>query len=187
MEEDEQDTIEALQSGHSRSTENRIYGLSMDALSGASEDILPFFLDSSTDWHKVCKVVPGGLAIPYQQAQSKHFEALKLSKAFTLGNTPSFSSSSNNNSSHPILDTDALVHQVIAKMEPLFANLANQLVQQLQPTLQDIAKKTVQQTISTRSTSPHQWIDDNLDYLTRELPPPTTPSEPLDPEDILGK
>lgn len=174
-EEDDQETIEALQSGHSRSTENRIYGLSMDALSGASEDILPFFLDSSTDWHKVCKVVPGGLAgISYQQAKSTNFEALKTSKAFTLGNTLS------SPTTHHTLDTNTLVDQVVARIEPLFTNLATLLVQQLQPTLQELVQEAIQQVASKPPTSPTQTDDDSLEYFSRNLPPPTTPSEDVD-------
>lgn len=53
------DTVEALQLGHSRSTENRIYGLSADTIDGLAEDILPLFLDVSTHWQMQCHIVPG--------------------------------------------------------------------------------------------------------------------------------
>ena len=66
--EDENETVGALQSGHSRRTENRVYALSPDALSGASEDILPLFLQASTDWQVVCEVVPGGTGSPYARS-----------------------------------------------------------------------------------------------------------------------
>ncbi|KAG2088559.1 uncharacterized protein F5147DRAFT_658677 [Suillus discolor] len=50
-EDDEQDTVvEALKAGHNRSTENRIYGRSPDALAGAPEDLLALFLQASTNW-----------------------------------------------------------------------------------------------------------------------------------------
>jgi hypothetical protein len=68
MEEDENDSVQAQQSGHSRRTENRVYGLSPDAMAGAPEDLLPLFLDASTDWQVACKVVPGGLGLTYSQA-----------------------------------------------------------------------------------------------------------------------
>ncbi|KAJ7618087.1 hypothetical protein FB45DRAFT_1103529 [Roridomyces roridus] len=54
----EQDTVSAvnaLQSGHKSSTENRVYGLSPDALAGATEDVLQLFLEASTEWQKVTK------------------------------------------------------------------------------------------------------------------------------------
>lgn len=44
LEDDKLDTVEVLQAGHNRSTENRIYDLSPDVLAGALEDLLPLFL-----------------------------------------------------------------------------------------------------------------------------------------------
>lgn len=77
VEQDEMESIEALQSGHSRQTENRVYGVSADALAGASEDILPLFLKASTDWQVECHLVPGGLPLAYSDALMDRFEALK--------------------------------------------------------------------------------------------------------------
>jgi hypothetical protein len=76
LEEDGQDTVEALQAGHTRATENRIYGLSPDALAGAAEDLLPLFLQASTNWQLLMKTVPGGLELAYTHASSKHFKEL---------------------------------------------------------------------------------------------------------------
>jgi len=56
---DDFETVTALQACHSRATENRVYGLSTDALSGAPEDILPLYLDCSTHWQVAMGVVPG--------------------------------------------------------------------------------------------------------------------------------
>ncbi|KAJ3506846.1 hypothetical protein NLJ89_g6640 [Agrocybe chaxingu] len=72
----ENESIDALQSGHTRQTENRIYGVSQDALAGASEDVLPLFLDASTDWQLQCSVVPGGLRLSYNEARMSRFEDL---------------------------------------------------------------------------------------------------------------
>ncbi|KAF8633670.1 hypothetical protein AX17_004413, partial [Amanita inopinata Kibby_2008] len=77
VEEDEMETVGALQAGHSRKTENRIYGLSPESLAGAAEDILPLYLEASTDWQIACQVVPGGLHLSYQEAESKHFAQLE--------------------------------------------------------------------------------------------------------------
>ncbi|KAF8957928.1 hypothetical protein BDZ97DRAFT_1924184 [Flammula alnicola] len=71
-----QESIQALQSGHSRQTENRIYGVSTETLGGSSDDVLPLFLDASTDWQVACKVVPGGHLLPYGKARMAYFERL---------------------------------------------------------------------------------------------------------------
>ena len=76
LDDDDKDSIPALQMGHSRATENRVYGISQEGLVGASEDLLPLFLEASTDWQVACSVVPGGLAIPYTQARVSNFPNL---------------------------------------------------------------------------------------------------------------
>lgn len=76
---DKEEDVEALQAGHTRATENRIYGLSTQSLAGAAEDVLPLFLQASISWQKHCQVVPGGKILSYQQARSssKHNLALE--------------------------------------------------------------------------------------------------------------
>ncbi|KAG1787230.1 P-loop containing nucleoside triphosphate hydrolase protein [Suillus plorans] len=82
-EDDEQDTVEALEASHNRSTENRIYGLSPDALAGAPEDLLPLsFLQASTNWQLVMHTVPGGLQLAYTLARSHEFKQLAESGKF---------------------------------------------------------------------------------------------------------
>jgi DEAD/DEAH box helicase/Helicase conserved C-terminal domain len=82
--EDELDNITALQAGRSRATENRIYGLTPDALLGASEDILPLYLDASTDWQIEFGIVPGGACISYRDAKAACFDKLAGAKAFKV-------------------------------------------------------------------------------------------------------
>lgn len=55
----EVNTAQVLQYGHTRSIHDQIYGVSADATAGPSEDILPLFLDASTDWQRVMHVVQG--------------------------------------------------------------------------------------------------------------------------------
>lgn len=69
--------VHATQSGHSAVTEDRVYGLSMDALAGIPEHVLYLFLDASTGWQKVLKIVPGGLGRPYAKSRHTMFERLK--------------------------------------------------------------------------------------------------------------
>jgi hypothetical protein len=76
FEQDVSQAIHAWQSGHSPVTENNIYGLSPDAMLGASEDVFHLFLEASTEWQKQFKVVPGGLGLPYKKATMEHFNNL---------------------------------------------------------------------------------------------------------------
>ncbi|KAF9473073.1 hypothetical protein BDN70DRAFT_771411, partial [Pholiota conissans] len=75
-EEDQMETVQALQSGHSRQTENRVYALSADSLLGAPEDLLPLFLDASKDWQIACKLIPGGLGHSYRNSKAVFFNSL---------------------------------------------------------------------------------------------------------------
>jgi hypothetical protein len=79
-EEDEDNTVEALQSGHSRDTENRIYGISTDRLSGPGEDVLPLFLDVSTDWQVANRITPGGYRLGYRDAVASKYPSLVKAK-----------------------------------------------------------------------------------------------------------
>lgn len=73
LEEDDEESIAALQMGHSRQTDNRAYGVSQEALQGAAEDVFPLFLEASTDWQVVLQVVPGGVGLPYAEALMSSF------------------------------------------------------------------------------------------------------------------
>lgn len=53
------DSVQIRQAGHSRALEDRMYGLSPDALLGAAEDLLPLFMAASTKWQVLHKAVPG--------------------------------------------------------------------------------------------------------------------------------
>lgn len=75
VEEAEDVDVDALQAGHTRATENRIYGLSTQGLAGAAEDVLPLFLQASTAWQERCEATPGGRCLSYQQARASiHFK-----------------------------------------------------------------------------------------------------------------
>ncbi|KZT18427.1 hypothetical protein NEOLEDRAFT_1152627 [Neolentinus lepideus HHB14362 ss-1] len=73
LQEEIQESADVLQAGHNADTENRIYGLSQFALASMPEDLIPLFLDASTRWHNTCKVVPGGVVLPYHKARSCDF------------------------------------------------------------------------------------------------------------------
>lgn len=120
-EDDEYDTIQALQSGHTRNTENRLYGLSPDVYAGAAEDIIPYFLEASTDWQIKTHTVPGGLALPYWKATHKHFDGLvaenKILPQKLLKRTTTNASSSSTNILQQILHSQTLLMEKIAQFQ----------------------------------------------------------------------
>lgn len=74
--EDVTSTMHALQSGHTRPTDHRVYGLSPESQLGVPEETLYLFLNVSRDWQKVIRVVPGGLALPYKDSTRGKFDSL---------------------------------------------------------------------------------------------------------------
>ncbi len=74
LEDDNYETVEAQQTGHSRATENRVYGLSPQALAGPGEDVLPLFLRASTRWQEICHVRPGGVWMTYHDASATKYQ-----------------------------------------------------------------------------------------------------------------
>jgi hypothetical protein len=114
MEDAHLDTINALQAGRTRQTENRIYGISHDALAGSGEDVLPLYLDSSTDWQKQLHVVPGGLQLTYKEASGKNFK--DLVKAGVI----KFDSHQNQNASY---DMDKIVDRIVEKLHPALESM----------------------------------------------------------------
>ncbi|KAJ7190529.1 hypothetical protein GGX14DRAFT_382102 [Mycena pura] len=63
----------AQQSGHSRRTENQLYGLSQHALAGVPEDLLFPFMEVSIAYQKLVRIVPGGLGLKYRDATADRF------------------------------------------------------------------------------------------------------------------
>lgn len=59
LEETEHDSIFTLLAGNSDATSNRIYSRSQDSVDGCSEDLIPQFLQASTEWQVEVRVVPG--------------------------------------------------------------------------------------------------------------------------------
>jgi hypothetical protein len=65
LDECEEDTPLVAQYGHSRSIHEHIYGRSYDALVGLTEDAIPLFLEASTYWQVLVKMVPGMCLISF--------------------------------------------------------------------------------------------------------------------------
>ena len=153
---DQTDDVDALQAGHSHSTENRIYGLSTSALAGAAEDILPLFLDASITWQNYCKVVPGGHLLPYHQTLSNHSHVGNVEE--TINQQPSTSVTSPLIASQ--LDLDALAERIVASLAPRLATtstkpsidmdvLAKKVAEHLAPTLTTMVDMSVKAALSS--------------------------------------
>ncbi len=88
IEDDERETVAAAQANHRRSTENRIYGISPEALaSGNADDVFPLYLKHSTDWQAVCGVHRGGNLQPYNKCLAKDLPPM-TERRFSLKTTP---------------------------------------------------------------------------------------------------
>jgi hypothetical protein len=124
LEEGEEESVEAAQAGRRRETGHRIYGVSHDTLDGMAEDVLPLFLDCSTDWQKLLQVVPGGLGLSYHDARGEQFGELVKSGVITL--TTTNNNNNNNNNNLPDIDklADTIVDRVTTKMERLIKELS---------------------------------------------------------------
>lgn len=118
---DEMEDAEALQAGHTRATENRIYGLSTHSLAGAAEDILPLFLKASTSWQDHCQVPMGGQFIPYNQAMelSKNIHSFTENATHHQPRSPLFSGPASSMN----IETDQIVDKVVERLTPMLTEV----------------------------------------------------------------
>ena len=128
---DNQETVQALQSGHTRRTENRIYGISTEALMGSADEVLPMFLDASTDWQVACKVVPGGHLLPYNEARMHLFNKLASNKEIKANYTS------------PLVTMEQALDRVIASMDLNIAVQTDTLLQKLELKLEEMVEKMI--------------------------------------------
>ncbi|KIK25617.1 hypothetical protein PISMIDRAFT_22752 [Pisolithus microcarpus 441] len=188
MEMDENDTVDALQAGHSRATENRIYGLSPEALPGAAEDIIPLFLQASVRWQLIMHTIPGGLELGYTYTNPAQFQELARSGQLGLDAQQEVTGSRENNGS-----VDRIADQVVAKLEEKFignleARLTDRLVASLGPAIQTITKDAVQVAMAGTAPNPpgNRATPTNATgweemYVDPVLPPPTTEDNQVTP------
>jgi hypothetical protein len=52
-------TVATLQTGHAKSTEDRIYGLTREAMLGSSSEMIQLYLNNSAEWQHQLRLVPG--------------------------------------------------------------------------------------------------------------------------------
>ncbi|TEB21016.1 P-loop containing nucleoside triphosphate hydrolase protein, partial [Coprinellus micaceus] len=87
IQEDTMRLIYAQQSGHSVSTENRTYGLSPDLVEGLADATIELYLNSSSDWQRLLKVVPGDTTLPYKQCLVENYAKL-AADGIIMAHTP---------------------------------------------------------------------------------------------------
>jgi hypothetical protein len=88
---EEGESVHALQAGHSEATERRIYGLTPESMIGGTEDIMALFLEASTEWQRLFKIVPGGISLPYFDTAMSNYGLLQdvgLIKTSKFQDTP---------------------------------------------------------------------------------------------------
>lgn len=138
IDDEDNETVQALQSGHSRRTENFKYGVSTDFLAGASEDVLPLFLEASTDWQVECRTVPGGLGLKYSDARSSQFHDL-------VRNGVIKTSKSHHKEGMDL--TEATVDLVIGKLRPIITSEVEmniqKVIEEIRPVLSDIVTNSI--------------------------------------------
>ncbi|KAF8803079.1 hypothetical protein BYT27DRAFT_7260412 [Phlegmacium glaucopus] len=138
-----QETVQALQSGHTRQTENRIYGISTEALAGSADEVLPMFLDASTDWQVACRVVPGGHLLPYKEARMEFFD--QLSSAQTI----------KSNYSTPISTMEQALDHVIKTLNSSLEAHTETLLTKLEPKLEQMMEKIIHRLAFSPQASHH--------------------------------
>ncbi|KAF6748747.1 hypothetical protein DFP72DRAFT_1073849 [Ephemerocybe angulata] len=122
IQEDTMRLIYAHQSGHSVSTENRVYGLSPDLVQGLADSTIELYLKSSLDWQDLLKIVPGDVSLPFPQCTvgcRTSLEAdgtIKSRKPLTVKSNPDYADlllkiESQSHSSHKALMTQVLALQ----------------------------------------------------------------------------
>lgn len=121
MEADIIDSVGALQAGHTRSTDNQIYRLSVQALAGAAEHVLPQYLEASTTWQHYCKAFEGGTLLHYKEAHSFNFKSsakadIKQDQCKSMLTCAA------------VLSTQEIVQQVIAGLSPMLMTLVQDAV-----------------------------------------------------------
>ncbi|KAI6038566.1 hypothetical protein EDC04DRAFT_2603897 [Pisolithus marmoratus] len=155
---DKNDTIDALQAGHSCATENHIYGLSPEALPSTAEDIIPLFLRASVQWQLIMHVIPGGLGLGYAYS-SDPGQFQQLARAGKLGHDPQHEIPGEKENGTDIkISEEKIGDQVAAKLEKkvlgnLEALLTDRPVATIGPAIQTIVKDAVQEVMTSISTN----------------------------------
>ncbi|KIY46487.1 hypothetical protein FISHEDRAFT_75582 [Fistulina hepatica ATCC 64428] len=80
----EADTIDARQFGHTRMVEEQHYVVSHKSNEMVAEEVLPAFLDCSTNFQVCLRIVPGGVELPYSEVRQSQFDELAAAGKFKV-------------------------------------------------------------------------------------------------------
>ena len=168
---DEADTADILQAGHSRMTENRVYGLSPDALAGAAEDVLPHFLHASVKWQHIMHTVPGGLGLSYKCADPPQF--LHLAKSGQLGIDVQKEVLGHLQPKQHILSEEKVADQVVAKIEErLLNNLEKHFIDKVSTAIVPIVLSALKEAMGSDSMQQSMHRFTNAEGHTSKDPIP---------------
>lgn len=153
------DSIQALQSGHTRHTENHLYGITAEALAGAAEDILPLYLDASTDWQVACQIVPGGHMLSYNQAKSSQFHLLAASNKIKK------------NYSTPVTTMEQVTDRVLTAMDARFEKHTKVLMSQMDQHVTSTSKilESLQEKINQSFDQISQLLTSSMHSLSKGM------------------
>ena len=193
LEEDGQDTVEALQAGHSRATENRIYGLSPDALAGAPEDLLPLFLQASSSWQLLMHTVPGGLGLSYRHASGSCFKELAVSGRLGLdvqkdhlASAPDVPPAAVRTTAEVTLSTEAMANRIVAKLEgKIVDGLEDRIVKRVVEAIVPALERMIKERITSAPVVPTNDLDFEDMYAPQHdyeeaMPIEETPGEQIE-------
>lgn len=132
-----------------------------NALTGAAEDVLPFFLKASTDWQKQCTVVPGGLIFGYKSVTMSYFNDF-ISPKPTLVSSPDHSIQNIEATILKVFKSGVLtqVLQEIVPSAPVSTPISSEEIKSaLKDILQDMLKPTLTQVLQETFKSTQVDID----------------------------
>jgi bloom syndrome protein len=176
-EEDWYEETQALQSGHSLSTERRLYGISPDLIDGVDDTFIKPYIDASIEWQTRLRVVPSGVRLPYSQCTMDHFDSLASQNRFDL--LPSSPSAIEDR----VQILDAL-QQVLHQTNQMHSLVLNQL-SQLEDKVKTLISSSPAQNLRPASPAPppHSQSDSPPPPLS-PLMAPTTPPPPSETPSI---
>ncbi|PSR72115.1 hypothetical protein PHLCEN_2v12008 [Hermanssonia centrifuga] len=165
------DYIGAEQTGHTVDTERMKNAVSPEALAGLPEDLFPLFLQASSEWQKVMKIVPGSLSLTYLEAGCGHFQALVEQKKISMKKV------SNTGLQAAEINTEEIAAKVVNQITP-------QLLQHIDTMSNTIVERILAKLSSNLVSAtplPNYSAGSTITSLSALVPTPLSPSPPSSP------
>ena len=136
MESDNEDTIGALQAGHTAKVAREHYAISNEIIEGRiAEEVLPLYLDYSGDFQRVLHIVPGGQFMHYKKAIDG-WDSYKPTKS--TNSTPTLAPPS----TVATVNTGDIVTQLMQQLGPLITTKIDQGIQEVKQAHNKSMKKS---------------------------------------------